>query len=47
MEASPNKRKRKSEDQETENSLLDGFQIKKILMNDVKSKKVHILGKII
>ena len=28
-------------------NLFDGFEVKRVLSNDVKSKKVHILGLLI
>jgi len=45
--AAPPSKKSRSEDQEIDKVSLDGFQTKNILMNDVKAKKVHVLGKII
>ena len=30
--------------QEEKSEVLDGFQVTKVLMNDPKSKRVHVLG---
>ena len=42
--AEPSAKKFKAAENDDCAHLLDGFQVKKILLNDVKSKKVHILG---
>lgn len=42
--AEPVAKKFKAADNKDCSNLFDGFQVKQILMNDVKSKKVHVLG---
>ena len=44
MAEPPAKRARAAESEECDD-LLHGFETVKILMNDVKAKKVHVLGK--
>eukprot|EP00111_Clytia_hemisphaerica_P000616 TCONS_00001773-protein len=43
--AEPPAKKARAAESESCDNLLDGFETVKILMNDVKAKKVHVLGK--
>lgn len=42
--AEPAAKKFKAAEDDDCANLFDGFEFKRILLNDVKSKKVHILG---
>ena len=44
MEGPPPSKKLRAAERDDCKQLLDGFQTERVLMNDVKSKKVHVLG---